>query len=199
MYLCFELKIIGFLCYVIVYKFFSDEWLLKLLKKSDQRAFDVIYERYWERLFAISYKRLKDLPECEDIVHDVFMSLWKNRESSDIQNLSAYLATAIKFKTISAIRARSRESIVIRLEDVHHVEAISTDINGEDAIHQQFLWEKVHHALQFLPPQCQLIFKFSRMEHLKNEEIAERLNISKRTVENQISRALKHLKPIFKE
>lgn len=199
MYLCFELEIIGFLCCMIVYKFFSDEWLLQLLKKSDQRAFDVIYERYWERLFAISYNRLKDLAECEEIVHDVFMSLWKNRASSDIQKLSAYLATAIKFRTISAIRNKSRQSFVVRLDDVNEVDAISTEINAEEAIHQQYLWEKVHHALQALPPQCQLIFKFSRMEYLKNEEIAERLNISKRTVENQISRALKHLKPIFKE
>lgn len=182
-----------------LYKFLPDDVLLRLIKKSDELAFRVIYDRYWEHLFAVAYQRLQDVPASEDVVHEVFLSLWKHRGSRDIRAVRSYLSSAVKFQTISLIRKKIRESVVQNDEDVRHLEIADTGSDPSDLMHARYLMDRLQDRLRELPPKCQLIFRYSRFEHLRNEQIAEKLSLSKRTVENQLSRALSHLKPLFKD
>lgn len=181
-----------------VYKLLPDDVLLRLIRKSDQRAFGVVYDRHWERLFAIAYLRLGDMSTCEDIVHDVFLSLWKNRTSADIRALGPYLASAIKFQTISIIRKKTRESVVEHHGDVRQFEWADLAGDPSDLLHERYVLDYLQERLRELPPKCELIFRYSRFEHMQNKEIAQKLSISQRTVENQLSRAMRHLKPFFK-
>lgn len=181
------------------YQLLPDELLLRLVRKSDRRAFDVLYERYWEKLYAVSYNRIRNPQECEDIVHDVFVSLWKNRASREISNLGSYLATAVKYKTLSYIRKYLQEPLVESRADLSQIQAISPDALLDNMLDHRMLLLELQRRINQLPPTCQLIFRYSRFEQLNTREIADRLDISHRTVENQLTKALRHLRVYFKD
>lgn|SRR5690606_22748050 len=181
-----------------IYKFLPDDVLLRLIKRSDQQAFSTIYDRHWERLFATAYRHIRDVPTCEDVVHDVFLSFWKNRMSSDIRALGPYLASAIKFQTITVLRKKIRETVVENHEDVAQLTLQDPDMDPSELLHQRYMMDILQERLRDLPPRCQLIFRLSRLEHMRNQEIAQQLAISQRTVENQLSKAMRHLRPFFK-
>src|SRR5262245_31392992 len=86
---------------------YSDSELVVLLSKDDPRAFTLLYDRYWKILFSIAYNRLKDIQVAEDIVHDVFMSLWHNRNTISPDALNPYLATAVKYMVLAQVRKKA--------------------------------------------------------------------------------------------
>ena len=88
------------------YQSYNNNELLDLLSKSDEFAFSEIYDRFWQKLFAIAYNRLKEIQTAEDIVHDVLVSLWANRERVTIESLENYLATAAKYMVMAKIKKK---------------------------------------------------------------------------------------------
>src|SRR6478736_6015663 len=90
---------------------YSDSALLDLMKGQDAPAFEEIYRRYWRVLYSITYRRIQSREISEEIVQDIFTSLWVNRATVSIQNLSAYLSTAAKYKVINHVaRELSRQA-----------------------------------------------------------------------------------------
>ena len=83
------------------FKAYSDEGLLKLLKQQELGAFEEIYMRYWRKLYSAAYKRTQSREISEELVQDIFTSLWVNREILKVEILSAYLFSAIKYKVIN--------------------------------------------------------------------------------------------------
>lgn len=169
----------------------SEEQLQSLLSRSKESALRALYDRYWEGLYLQTYTVLGDGPASEDVVQEVFIDLWEKRKFNRIEDLSAYLYQAVKYKTLMAIRHN-------KIND-RHLE-IFKELNPTHAIDHELevreLHEAINHHLTRLPPRCREVFYKSRFEHLKNDEIAEQLNISKRTVETHISHALRHLKGV---
>jgi RNA polymerase sigma-70 factor (family 1) len=174
---------------------FSDKELLSLLKPGDEAAFTEIYNKYWKTLFALAYNRLRDVHVAEDIVHDVFSSLWKNREQSEIDNLPAYLATAVKYMILAHVRKEQRQ---ISLNDISGELAIDVSYDLLESIHNRKILALLNEEVENLPEKCRLIYKYSRNDHKSVKEIAEELNISPSTVENQINKALNRLKIVIK-
>lgn len=174
---------------------YSDQELMALLKANYDFAFTELYTRYWKVLFGIAYNRLKDIQAAEDIVHDVMMCIWNNKERLEIANVKAYFATATKYMVLQKIRKAYRQDQY--LEAVKNSrEADSIDL--EDSLHYKNVLLLLQDEIDYLPEKCKLIFKYSREDNLSIKEIADKLNISSSTVENQLNKALGRLRLVMK-
>lgn len=172
------------------YQSYNNSILLDLLSKDDEFAFTELYERYWKKLFAIAYKRLSETQSAEDIVHDVFASLWTNRKKNQIESLENYLATATKYMVLAKIKMKARERNYLNVFPQTPV----FELPVEASLHYKRLLEIIKTEVENLPEKCRLIFNYSRNEGMPVRQIAEKLHLSPKTVENQLNKALKHLK-----
>jgi RNA polymerase sigma-70 factor (family 1) len=172
------------------YKLYDDKLLLDLLSESDELAFTEIYNRFWKKLFAIAYNRLKEIEVAEDIVHDVFASLWANREKSEVQSLDNYLATAAKYMVLAKIKKYDLE----RSYNNNAQQIPVFELTLETSLHYKRILEIVKTETEKLPEKCRLIFNYSRNEGMAVKQIAKELHLSPKTVENQLNKALKQLK-----
>jgi len=175
----------------------ADAALWEAVQRGDAAAFTALYERYWRRLFTAAYARLADREACEELVHDIFLTLWTERARLQIQHLPAYLAAAVRYQAIRSQRAASAH--VLRSIEAPESLGIEPAYNqGESQLLHLDLENRVTAALGQLPQRCREIFLLSRIQHFSNEEIAERLHISRRSVENQLTTALRHLRLVLK-
>ena len=172
------------------YQSYNNEILLDLLSKSDEFAFTEIYSRFWKKLFVIAYNRLKEIQAAEDIVHDVFASLWANRGKIEIESLDNYLAIATKYMVLAKIRRKEKERIYNNTSQ----QTLTFELPIETSLHYKRILEIVKNEVEKLPEKCRLIFKYSRNEGMPVRQIAKELSISPKTVENQLNKAIKQLK-----
>jgi RNA polymerase sigma-70 factor (ECF subfamily) len=171
------------------YSTYTDQELTALLKQGDRRAFTQIFNNYWNKSLAIAYNHTRDKSDAEEIVQEVFVSLWNKRELIDVQLLDRYLATAVKFTVFNNYyRKRKRNAEMISKMPYQE----SYEIEEEIAV--RFLQEQIDAIVTTLPEKCKLVFKYSREAGLKNHEIAKEMGISEKTVEAHLSKALKTLK-----
>ena len=176
------------------YSSYDNVTLLELLSTGEEYAFTEIYNRFSKKLFAVAYSRLKEVQEAEDIVHDVFASLWANRNKVEVKSLENYLATATKYMVFAKIRRKERERLYNKTSQPSSI----VELNIEISLHYKYILEALTNEVERLPEKCKLIFKYSRNNKLPVKEIAEKLNLSPKTVENQLNKALKQLKLITK-
>ncbi len=176
------------------YSTYDDNGLLKQLAADDEQAFSEIYNRYWKKLFAMAVNRIKSKADAEDVVHDVFAGLWHNRSRLQITTLENYLAVAVKYTILNVIRKKQYEK--------HYLETAMGTLNvetvAEDRLQYNWLLQKVQGEVEKLPEKCRLVFKYSRTKGMPVKEIAQQLRISPKTVENQLTRAIRQLRVAFK-
>jgi RNA polymerase sigma-70 factor (family 1) len=173
------------------YDNYTDEELIKLLSKSDLQAFDLVYSRNWYHLYQSAYYILKDTESSKDIVQDVFVWLWEHRLTVSIDNVKAYLKAAVRFKATNYIRSgKIRQSFFDELSNFQDTSLPTAD----ELIEFKQLALFIQQIINELPEKCREIYRLSRDEYLTNKEIAERLNISVKTVENQMTIALKRIR-----
>ncbi|WP_460542571.1 RNA polymerase sigma factor [Echinicola sediminis] len=168
----------------------DDVSLLEAMKSGSWEAFEMLYDKYWERLFQISVSVTGDDELSKDFVQEIFLDLWNRRESLTINNPFSYLYQATKYQFIEYIRKQELQKNY--LQQFNEVLNATNDV--ESKIYYDELRTKIDNSIEELPPKCKEIFRLSRFQHLTNQEIANRLGISKSTVENQIHKALNHLK-----
>lgn len=168
----------------------SDNELISLLKQEDQQAFVALYDRYWAELYACAFHLFPHRETCEDLIHDVFLYLWNSREKLEIRSLRDYLYIAIKHKALNKIRSQKKQ-IEISGEDAVTLTAKEETDDQLMVKELNLLFERGMHSL---PEKCREILTLSRKEHLSNKEIASRLNLSPKTVENQINIGLKKIR-----
>jgi RNA polymerase sigma-70 factor (ECF subfamily) len=176
------------------YLLYDNKLLLDLLAKGDESAFTELYNRYWMKLFTIAYNRLKEVESAEDIVHDVFAGIWANREKLQIDLLENYLATATKYAVLSKIKKITLERSYINGSNTAQVFELPVD----SALHCRQILETIKKEVEKLPEKCRLIFKYSRNEGMPVKQIAKELQLSPKTVENQLHKAVKQLKLVTK-
>jgi len=175
----------------------SDSELWLAVRNDDEHAFAMLFDRYWVRLYKTALRYLKDRENSEEAVHDVFLNIWDRRRQLEIESVPNFLLSAIRYQVYNRMRA-SKPPVTLVLNDLEM--GYLPDYNQSDhRIKDQELLLELSHYLEKLPKRCQEIFYLSRMDNLSNQEIAGRLGISKRTVENQITMALKHLRSCFKQ
>lgn len=164
--------------------------LLKDLSAGDKTAFAAIYHQYWELLLGMAYNRLKDLQAAEDIVHDVFAGIWINRQKQEIQSLRNYLATAVKYRILKEVR----KSAVARNYQKKLTGIYVTESDTDAAMDNKCVLQLLQKEVAVLPEKCRLVFRYSREQGLTVREIAEKMQISPKTVENQLHKALHRLR-----
>lgn len=155
---------------------------------GSEGAYYTLFERHWEQLYSNAVHILHNREIAKDVVQEVFLSFWENRGSQPIQNVGGYLSRAAKFKALNEIRDNKAN---LHDEVEKATERSEGDHNPLDA---EELQEQIVEVIQELPERCREVFVLSREEHLTNKEIANKLNLSQRTVETHISNALKHLR-----
>lgn len=174
-------------------KFPTDEELYCSVRLGDKKAFNLLYERYWEIVYKKAFSILNDSEAAGEIVNDIFLNIWLKREILDIIAFKNYLTAAARYRVYNHLKVK-KSSVVTYVEDYIALPEKQTtspqvDFYASSEIHQQ-----IYCLLRYLPKRCQEIFLLSRFNHLSNSEIAAKLDISKRTVENQISIAIKYFK-----
>lgn len=177
----------------VMYNGYDHSNLLSLLNSGDQRAFEAIYDCFAERLYRYVYSRIRVKETSEEIVQEIFVSLWVRRESLKIStSLDSYLFGVAKHKILSHIRSEGVRKKYAADFVLFAAERI--DNSSEELLELKDLQHTIDERISELPEKCQTAFRMSRMEHEPIQHIAERMNISNRTVENYISQALKHLR-----
>ena len=160
----------------------SDEALMARVAAGDHQAFSQLYDRHWEDAFNAAYGRLKDMEQCRDIVQNVFVSLWDRRGKVTIDNFRRYLLTAVKFQVIKYSTRNPQRSSLTR----DFSELILSPTGADDLLLQKDLLRLLECFLDTLPRKRREIFILHFRENLSAAEIAARLNISKKTVQNQL-------------
>ncbi|MFC4870990.1 RNA polymerase sigma-70 factor [Negadavirga shengliensis] len=167
----------------------DDQKLGEGLFRQDKNAFDAIYEKYWKRLFLYAFKILNDQPACEDMVQEVFVKLWQRAGANKITCLEAYLLKSMRYRISNYIRDRKDTAAVDEVLD-HLCRQTPVDLVLEGKQTEEI----INKSVRDLPEKRKQIFLLSREEQLSNKEIAYQLNISVRTVEGQLHKALKSIK-----
>jgi RNA polymerase sigma-70 factor (family 1) len=172
------------------YKTHLDQELLYLVSNDNKAAFAELYSRYWQPMFVIAFNRIKEKETAEDIVHDVFASLWANRKKVNIECLENYLAVAVKYVVLAKLKREIREREI--QENMEGARVIELPI--ESSLHYKKILEVVTAEVERLPEKCKLIFKYSRNEGMPVKRIASELKLSPKTVENQLTKAISQLR-----
>ncbi|RNI29991.1 sigma-70 family RNA polymerase sigma factor [Rufibacter immobilis] len=175
----------------------SDAALWEAIRQDDSKAFTALFERYWSRVFTTAFSHLKDREACEDIVHSIFLNIWTKRHQLQIDSFQQYLTAAARYH----VYKRLKTAKVIPLQYTDQVETLPQPAQankGEEEICARELEHQLESHLEKLPKRCQEVFYLSRKMLLSNDDIASQLGISKRSVENQITAAQRHLRIFLK-
>lgn len=161
---------------------------------SNRKEFKEVFLKYYNPLCNFCHRYIKDGDEVQDVVQDVFEKLWIKRDTITFEKpIQYYLFTSVKNRAIEKIRKKKRNSELI--------DNLDTPTQTEDVVEDtdQFVRkEMLHKAIKQLPPKCQKIFIMSKVEGLTYNEIADEMEISVKTVENQMRRAFQILRKILK-
>jgi len=171
--------------------FSKDNSLLKKIQLGDESALEVLYCKYFQSLCEFASSYIKEIELAEEIVSDIFCSIWIKRNEIIIRsNIKSYLFASVKYKALDQLKKKS----YIRNE----IEAFDKEDYADDTIvlyeiNYQDLEKEVNAMIDELPPQRKKVFKLNRFEGLKYKEIAEILDISVNTVQKQMIEAIKHI------
>jgi RNA polymerase sigma-70 factor, ECF subfamily len=163
-----------------------DVVLWNKIKSGDNAAFEILFQSYYTILCLFAKRYTHDMNLSKEIVQDLFVYLWEHRDKLSINiSIKAYLYRAVRFNALR--RLENEKKLGIRMDIIPEPD----DPEFNDHLEYAELQTQISEAIEALPEQCQHIFKLSRFEQLKYAEIAEKLNLSVKTIEAQISKALR--------
>jgi len=165
------------------------EDLVFRVKKSDEKAFNTLFEILWEPMYSYACSILMNDNLTQDIVQDIWVDFWQRRHDLEVKYMKSYLYKAIRYKCYNHLRDQKFNKI--QLEVAGSISVASEVDQNDDVIE---LSTKINSVISHLPKRCQVIFRLSRINNIDNKEIASKLDISQRSVENQISFALRQLR-----
>jgi RNA polymerase sigma-70 factor (ECF subfamily) len=177
------------------YKLLSDELLIKLLMVGDGGAFEEIYRRYFNRLLRTAQFKIQSKEVAEELLQDLFISIWEKRSTIVIDNLEAYLNTSLKYLIINHIRRQMLQDRFIEYSANKNERAETVD----ESIAFNELSVAIEKSIEKLPEKTRQIFILNRLEYKSVKEISEQLSIPERTVEYHITQGLKTLRIHLKE
>ncbi len=174
---------------------FSDQELLDLLRRDADKGIEQMFRQHYVYVCRAVYQVITDEQTAEDIAQDVFYEVWRRKDQLSINtSLKAYLRRAALNRTLNYLRNRK-----IRWDDEPELPTVEDITPGAaQVLETEELRQVIDEAIDLLPEKCRVVFMLSRYDELSYQEIAGQLNISVKTVENQVSKALKHLRAALK-
>lgn len=175
----------------------SEQEYWQLISEGDKTAFEHVFKTWYQPLCNYGCSVIKDMDEAEEIVQNVFFNIWNKRQSLGITtSIKSYLYRAVHNDCLNRIKHGKVRTM--------YAEDYRSRMNGgfEDSvslIDAKELNKRINEAIDELPEQCGLVFRLSRFEQLKYSEIADQLDISVKTVENHMGKALRILRESLKE
>lgn len=166
--------------------------LQERIARGDQAAFRELFHYFSAKLIQFSSAIVKNPDAAREIVDEVFIRIWRNRESATtIQNIRVYLYTSVKNVSLSYLSARAREN-VLEPFDFFNVQLVEEESPEKKLITAE-LMNRIHQAIDSLPPRCKMVFKLVREDGLSYREVAQILNISTKTVDAQMVIAVRQI------
>ncbi|NCD69583.1 RNA polymerase sigma-70 factor [Mucilaginibacter sp. R11] len=162
------------------------------MKQGNEQAFEKVFKQYFKGLHAYAYTFMKDDDQAEEIVQNVFCRIWEKRSQLKTDgSLKGYLYRAVHNESLNYLKhQKTRDAFQVHYNQSG--EALAG--HASEKVLTAELGQHIQKALDELPQQCRTIFQMSRFEHLKYQQIADQLNLSIKTVENQMGKALKILR-----
>lgn len=176
----------------------EEKILMYRLKEGDGTAFKKIFDRYYNILYAYILEILENRLFVEDVIEDVFMTIWEKRESIELErSLKSYLLRTARNASLDFIRKKNvrenyKDRIIKRIQIESTYDIFRT--SGSSSYQEKELKEVINNAIDGLPRKCKKVFKLSRNFKMKNKEIAHFLDISENTVEKHMGTALARLR-----
>lgn len=171
--------------------------LITTLQAGDITAFEMIFKNFYRPLCNYAYSFVQDRDEAEEIVQATFLSVWEKRDNLSIHTgVKPYLYAMVRNASLNVLKhekIKQQHAAVELAVAERSTESVTRTVMASE------LEERIFKALNKLPEQCRLVFKLSRFEELKYAEIADQLNISVKTVENQMGKALKIMREQLKD
>ena len=168
---------------------------LQAMRENDEPlAFNALFKRYYVMLSRHIFKLTQNSEAAEELTDDIMVDLWNKRQKLDIQlSLKSYLYKAATFKAYDHLRKKSRTPQQSDLDNIPDLGQKGTQ-NADDNLKTEEVSRQINAALDKLPPKCRMVFELSRFKDYTYKQIAKEMEISVKTVENQISKALKILR-----
>jgi RNA polymerase sigma-70 factor (ECF subfamily) len=174
----------------------TDSELLLAMRHDDKGAFAELFRRHWSRVHAMTYTRVRSVEVTKEIVQDLFMSLWEKRATLVIDNLPAYLYTAIKNRVVNYV-----ESQIIRKKHWDYYKRMIPEhyrVAQNDAGVNE-LMEAIQTGMDYLPEKSKKVFVLNRMEGRSIAEIAHILNLSEKAIQYHLTQSIKKLRLHLKD
>ena len=165
-----------------------------LLKRGDKKAFSIIYNYYWDKLYYVAYQKLQNQDAAEEIVQEVFLTLWKNRETHSIQSLAGYLAAMTRHAVYRYLASEK----AAKNRELYFGEVRKKVVNLEDELDNKLALKKILELSNQLPLKCRLVFQRNKLQDASIQDVAKELNISIKTAEAHLSKALKFIRVNFR-
>ena len=161
------------------------------LRSGDPAALDELFRRHYADLCRTALRFLGDEAHSEDVVQEFFAHLWEKRENlpAELTAVPSYLRRSVRNRSLNALRDRGR----IPVTDGEIPETVAAP-DATSELETSELRRRIHRAIDQLPERCRLVFVMSKLEDMSNREIADQLEITPKTVENQMTRAYKFLR-----
>lgn len=163
------------------------ENLLVRLRGGDEKSFVIIYDHFWEKLYYVAFQKLQSQEAAEEVVQEVFLTLWNKRQELEIETLQSYLAAMVRY---SVYRYYAKEQSLRNRETNYYENQLHERDLGED-INNKLILDKIFELSNVLPEKCRLVFQYNKLEDRSLKEVAKRLNIAPKTAEAHLTKALK--------
>ncbi|KIO76326.1 hypothetical protein TH53_15325 [Pedobacter lusitanus] len=175
---------------------YTDQELLTLLKTNGEAGLNHIYNKYWKGLYLAAFSVIRDEAQSQDIVQDVLLQLWIRKDSVEIGSLKSYLFMAVRYKVLTFIKSADHRKIFLEPDELEKLSGID---NLKDLQHENDINNSLEAGIAALPDRCREVFILSRRAYMSNKEIARQMGISVKTVEAQMTIALRQLKITMEE
>lgn len=162
-------------------------------ENDDQTAFQELFRHFFPGMLSFATSYMKNKMMAEEVVEDVFVKLWENRKMLPaIRNLNYYLYVATKHAALNALKKDKAQEVIFHIDELEE-EILHFNRTPEDMMISEQTLKEIEGIINSLPGRCRLIFRLVKEEGLRYREVAELLNISEKTVENQMTIALQKL------